>query len=60
LNASNEIQELQFSSKSNEIFEFLKIKISQFQDERNKECSLVMDKMRIAEEKYMIHQHILI
>ena len=43
------LQGLQFSSGiSDDIFEFLKMKVSQFEDERDKECSLVMDEMSIT------------
>lgn len=43
------LQELKFpSGLSDEIFEFLKIKVSQFQDERDRDCSLVLDEMSIT------------
>ncbi|XP_025156596.1 uncharacterized protein LOC109503748 [Harpegnathos saltator] len=45
----NRLQGLKFSSGiSDEIFEFLKLKIPNFENERDKECSLSMDEMSIA------------
>lgn len=45
----NRLQGLKFSSGiSDEIFEFLKLKIPNFENERDKECSLSMDEMSIV------------
>lgn len=46
------LKELKFSRGiSDDMFEFLKIIVSQFQDEKNKNYSLVMDEMSIAPRK---------